>query len=619
MKSILGNSMPSEYICPNIEHFEELQRKINDKLKIIKSGLNNNERSIVDDQINKFKWLYGALGQVPSNVMFIAENPSITGIKHANVDTVDGEDPDIEAQWWGGTNDKAATILRPVLVDLGLKTSPPNQKRGWKCYITNVIKRANYAKFQRKITTDYRKDQEDFWADILRWEIGKVQPKVLYCLGRKTEKAVKRLIKEGSIQNIPTYYIRHYSDRGNLDDIRESMKSQLQNSRNEINMQIIRESYVPRIVDNIRIDAIALEPSAHGEQARVATRMFLTSQHPLFYDVASNLFQRLIRGIDINQINQILVIIKPDQRAYIYKLFPLSVKSITRLLKVEKYQPIYKRDIVDISSASFDDGVLDINPEENDKIIFLYRLSWNFGLYFDLTGKVDLQNTKEILGYFLKRLLYLKEYKFIENKGYYDQMIEDGWFPFVGLFGGGIDKLQAYYQDNKHHPHILEDMMNLFDRGRIERITDRWWHNQIFISKKTILLEGIDNFFDKKYASACKVFATELEGVLRVAYHKDFSEKPTTKELIEYIRDQGKKHFDSIDSLAFPDRFLDYLTKYIFQKFDVEQNDVPESRHSIAHGVAEEKIYNKNFSLKLLLTLDNIYFFFGNHFQIKSF
>lgn len=230
--------MPHKFEFPNIEYFEELRNKINEKLEIIKINLNDEdkEKEIVNKQINTFKWLYGALGQIPSIEMFIAENPSITGIKHANVDTVDDGDPDIEAQWWGGRNDKAAKVFRPVLFDLGLKTSPPNQKGGWNCYITNVIKRANYAKYQENISAEYRKEQENYWSEILRWEIENVKPSVLYCLGRRTEKAVKRLIKEGRIQNIPSYYVYHYSARGNLNNIRETMKTQILNARADLNL-----------------------------------------------------------------------------------------------------------------------------------------------------------------------------------------------------------------------------------------------------------------------------------------------------------------------------------------------------------------------------------------------
>ncbi|MHC5822747.1 MAG: hypothetical protein ACYT04_44660, partial [Nostoc sp.] len=67
-----------------------------------------------------------------------------------------------------------------------------------------------------------------------------------------------------------------------------------------------------------------------------------------------------------------------------------------------------------------------------------------------------------------------------------------------------------------------------------------------------------------------------------------------------------------LGSLCFPNRFLDYLNNYIFKGFDVQIGQIPESRHSVAHGVAQDDVYCKEFALKLILTLENIYFFLGN-------
>jgi len=41
----------------------------------------------------------------------------------------------------------------------------------------------------------------------------------------------------------------------------------------------------------------------------------------------------------------------------------------------------------------------------------------------------------------------------------------------------------------------------------------------------------------------------------------------------------------------------------------VQTGNIPESRHSVAHGVAQDNVYNQEFALKLIVTLDNIYFF----------
>ena len=388
----------------------------------------------------------------------------------------------------------------------------------------------------------------------------------------------------------------------------------MENSEIEQKIVSIRKLYKPVVLDGIKVDAIALEPIAKGEKGKVARKMFIISQHPFFSKIATNLLQRFNGVIDVGNTNQLLVIIKPNDQAFIYPIFPLSAKIVPKK-QIIKYQPIYKKDIVDISSASFDDGVIDLNPQENDKIIFLYRESWNFGLFFDFTKKIDIEKTKEDLGYCMKRLLYQAEYDFVNSQSSYNQLIKDGWFPFVNLIGEGIEKIIEYYQDNKKHPHILEDVVNSFDRQRVEEISNRWWNNKIFNSKKKILSEGIECFLEEKYISACKTFSIEIEGIMQIAFHKDFSRKPSTRDLISYIRDQGVNYFYSQDSLAFPGRFLDYLSNYIFQRFDVEQNIIPESRHTIAHGVADQEIYNKSLCVKLLLTLDNIYFYFGDHFH----
>ena len=85
----------------DLNYFTTLRGMINKRLLDLSKKRMINHQDI-QLQINKFKWLYGALGKVPSTVMFICENPSITGVERAHLNTIDGGPPDIEAQWWGG-------------------------------------------------------------------------------------------------------------------------------------------------------------------------------------------------------------------------------------------------------------------------------------------------------------------------------------------------------------------------------------------------------------------------------------------------------------------------------------------------------------------------------------
>ena len=197
----------------NMQYFNTLRNKINQKLKELM------ESKVIDlevrkEQIEKYTWLYGALGNVPSNVMLICENPSFKGVKNANIKTVDGEQPDIEAQWWGGEKNPAAKRFRKALHRTQLKTTLPEEKGGWNCYITNAIKQVNIVKNQNALPQCIKEQQAKDWATILQWEIFQVKPKYIFCMGGKTERAIKLLQKENMIQKFPINKLIHYSARG---------------------------------------------------------------------------------------------------------------------------------------------------------------------------------------------------------------------------------------------------------------------------------------------------------------------------------------------------------------------------------------------------------------------
>lgn len=107
----------------NMPYFEDLRDRINQRLVDLQTPHRNH-------QIHHYSWLYGALGAVPSDVMFICENPSIAGLRQAHIDTIDGLTPDIEAQWWGGHKNPAAKRFRSILSLTGLKTNRPNEVVG---------------------------------------------------------------------------------------------------------------------------------------------------------------------------------------------------------------------------------------------------------------------------------------------------------------------------------------------------------------------------------------------------------------------------------------------------------------------------------------------------------
>jgi hypothetical protein len=206
----------------NMSHFQELRARINHRLE----ELGTPHRTL---QLDEYPWLYGALGAVPSDVMFICENPSIAGVRQANTDTIDGGAPDIEAQWWGGRKNPAAKRFRPVLTEMGLKTNGPDQRGGWNCYITNVVKEANLAGADQQMkSTAERQEQARDWADILKWEIEQVRPKRVFCVGSAAHAMVSFLRRERLLPFFTPHKIGHYSARGSDEDVIQQMLLPLQ-------------------------------------------------------------------------------------------------------------------------------------------------------------------------------------------------------------------------------------------------------------------------------------------------------------------------------------------------------------------------------------------------------
>jgi hypothetical protein len=372
--------------------------------------------------------------------------------------------------------------------------------------------------------------------------------------------------------------------------------------------------YEPQIIEDFQLAGLSTNNAAAGETVKVIQKMFISSLEDDFPMIATNLLSSILPFNAGASLNSLLVIIKPDNKGYIYQEFPFGTQMIVKK-SIEPHRFVFKKDVADIISVFFKDAIADLNPGDGDRIIWLFRQNWNFGLFFDFSGKLNTDAVLKEMGFYYRKLSYLSEYLFLEKSSNFDAMIQDGWFPFVALIGDGIDEIRTYYQEGEKHPSIVEKLISSFDEARLTEMVSRWWSNSLFNSKKRILQAGIKSYLkndDEGYINAVKNLATELEGIIRVSYIEDLNRKPSTRELIEYITNRGRDKFSSIGSLCFPDRFLDYLSNYIFRSFDVQTGQIPESRHSVAHGVAQDGVYSQEFALKLILTLDNIYCFLGS-------
>lgn len=236
------------------------------------------------------------------------------------------------------------------------------------------------------------------------------------------------------------------------------------------------------------------------------------------------------------------MLIKPDNKGYIYYKFPFGIQVVAKR-DVEAYRVVFKKDIVDITSIFFKDIVVDLNPQDGDRVIWLFRQNWTFGLFFDLSGMLKSESILEEMGVYYRRLSYLGEYLFLEKSSNFTRILEDGWFPFVALIGEGMEDLRTYYEEGEEHPSIMEKLISSFDETRLTDITSRWWGNSLFNSKKKILQARVNSYLantEEGYINSVKNLSTELEGIIRVSFHADYGKNPSSIKELKELRTKDR-------------------------------------------------------------------------------
>jgi hypothetical protein len=160
---------------------------------------------IPDFRIN-YPWCTGALGDPFAGIWFVAENPSLRMIEI--VTNPDGGPPTAEAQWYASRGDK---LFREMLVKHGYKQGSISSLGGWRCYITNVIKQAEYPKDWIEKPEIQRLKAAEIWAPVLNWELQYSKPRLVVIMGGRTESELNHLVKRGLVKLPQTFQITHYA------------------------------------------------------------------------------------------------------------------------------------------------------------------------------------------------------------------------------------------------------------------------------------------------------------------------------------------------------------------------------------------------------------------------
>lgn len=359
------------------------------------------------------------------------------------------------------------------------------------------------------------------------------------------------------------------------------------------------------------IGGFSLTNVKKGNYFWLLTRATTNSDEPEFYkyiEQLSNPFFNKV-GVFTNAVYQFLILIHNDLSADLYvNNFPVAVELRVKR-DVKKFEVITHGDIADIRRLEFPN----IEIVKTDKIIYCFKVGWKFGLFFDLNRELDPDAMALTLGTLYRYLSFQYVYELLETGKQFEEMIKDGWFPFIEIIGGEYKSLSEAYQNKFNFEERIDKIVGSFNKARIEKITNKWWKNQVFIDKKNILQAGINAFLrgdNDGYINCINTLLPQVEGIIRLQYFADTGKgRVKGKKLLSYLIEKGKEKSGSSESLFLPLHFFKYLNEVVFSDFDLETGKVDLSRHSLSHGVAQAEAYTKTRALQAILVLDQIYFY----------
>lgn len=393
----------------------------------------------------------------------------------------------------------------------------------------------------------------------------------------------------------------------------------------------MRETRVPGVPEPVHVTLQGLGELAGfaaanigpGEHGWVLSRASLTSDDGSFQRYADELSRIFLTtsGVPVNQVFQFLAVVHGDRTADVFvNDFPVVVemKSTRDLQKGER---VRQSDIADVRRVRFPDASL----TPTDKIVYLFKVGWRFGLFFDLnprtqpaegaaaTTLLDVDGVERDLGALYRRLAYYDVYSAVEASDHYAELVRDGWFPFIEMLSGDFTDLSRAYSDRFNLEERVGAVVDRYSAERIERITSRWWSNPSFADHRQIIEAGTAAFLqgtDAGFINCIKTLSTEAEGLLRAIVRADTGTGQVVQaKFLEHITEKARVEAGEGYSLLFVQPFLDYLKQQVFQNFNVDSGDIGMSRHTSSHGVASASAYTKARALQYILILDQIYFY----------
>ena len=377
-------------------------------------------------------------------------------------------------------------------------------------------------------------------------------------------------------------------------------------------------SFEPDIHAGSDLAGLSLNAAKKGQDVKVLSKAFFTS----YEDDHRHFFNQILSNIpklNIDGLNRVIIVLRGN-KYHVYKNYPM-MWEIRPKVDLPAGAPVFENQILDIRAIRFKDACVDLDIVDGDKFVWLFRVGWSFGLYFDFSGELKVPKLTEELADCYKKIKYHSLYSFLSGQDDFDRLLDLGWFPFAQILVDEFETLRLGLGDPSGIEMVEKQLIDSFTKERIERICNYWWKNEIFRDKSQLISAGITAYVSgtaEGFINCITTLTGQIEGILRLDYHRTEHRAPTTAEMKESLRGRAHEGFSNPGSLGFPGPFLAYIERVFFRSFDVEKGDVELSRHSVQHGVADQERFTKARALQLILVLDQLHFYLSTNKVAES-
>jgi hypothetical protein len=216
----------------------------------------------------------------------------------------------------------------------------------------------------------------------------------------------------------------------------------------------------------------------------------------------------------------------------------------------------------------------------------------------DTTTEEAFDRVKKFGGMVLAHLHFTERF-LLSNKDW-GKVLEAGWFPFVFL---PHDLWQGLFTSIRNGWDLQGSEQKIHERW-MESCDDRlasWKANKHFKTHIDFFGRAVEAYKKADWLTVVSLAMPRVEGLMRMAFGAWGNQREVIDRLTENVKQQ-----EHARSLLFPDRLRQYFGRVFFRFTEFSGQDLPPTRHTLAHGVVSGDKLTRKEALTLLLLIDHI-------------